>query len=127
MIEKRQFGTQPAMEATTVFDKQDGGTWEPDRAPKKMEEIYKNIQVLNGAPANRLRVIMQNFNRSLGVECNHCHVQANFPSDDKPQKTMARNMVKMVHNINSANFNNQMEVTCWTCHRGAAKPQTLPQ
>jgi hypothetical protein len=126
MVESRQMGTNQPMQATVVFDKQEGSTWEPDRPPKKMEEIYKNIQVLNGVPANRLRPIMQNFNRSLGVECNHCHVQGQFPSDDKPQKTTARNMLKMVHNINQANFNGNMEVSCWTCHRGAAKPQTSP-
>jgi hypothetical protein len=48
-----------------------------------------------------------------------------FDKDDKQQKITARKMIRMVREINQANFNGRNEVTCNTCHRGQAHPQSL--
>jgi hypothetical protein len=69
---------------------------------------------------------MMNLTRWLGVECAHCHVMDAFEKDDKPAKQTARNMFRMVRAINQDNFPGAGPVTCWTCHRGSAKPQSLP-
>lgn len=67
---------------------------------------------------------MRAFASALGVECNHCHVQGNFASDDKPQKEVARKMIVMARQINTNFSDGKMHVTCYTCHRGALEPLT---
>jgi hypothetical protein len=93
-------------------------------APKPAEEVYKNIQVLKGLPAPKLMEVMHSFTHSLGVHCSFCHVEGDFASDDNPKKTTARHMIEMAHAINKNNFNGEMRVTCWTCHRGAEEPES---
>jgi hypothetical protein len=63
------------------------------------------------------------FRAALGVQCTYCHVQGDFASDDNPKKSVARNMLRVAADIN-ANFpDGQRHVTCYTCHRGEAKPR----
>lgn len=47
------------------------------------DEVYKNIQVLKGIPADQLVPAMQFITASLGVECSFCHVENHFDADDK--------------------------------------------
>jgi hypothetical protein len=123
--ERHQYGAEPEGEETHVFDRRPAASWEPDAPPKPAEEVYKNIQIMKGVPAPRLRTVMMNLTKWLGVECAHCHVMGQFEKDDKPAKQTARNMFLMVRSIGQ-NFPGSNPVTCWTCHRGAAKPQSLP-
>jgi hypothetical protein len=94
--------------------------------PKTAEQAFKNIEVLKGVPANQLIPSMQFINASLGVECDFCHVAGAFEKDDKKPKATARKMMEMMFAINKDNFEGQREVTCYSCHRGASKPQTIP-
>ena len=55
-------------------------------APKKAEEVFKNIQVLKGIPADQVFPTMQFITASLGVECDFCHVRDAFEKDDKKPK-----------------------------------------
>jgi len=126
MTERHQYVTEPEGEETQVFDRRPADTWEPDKPPAPAEAVYKNIQIMKGVPAPRLRTVMLNLTTWLGVECAHCHVMGQFEKDDKPAKETARAMFKMVRAINQENFPTTGAVTCWTCHRGAAKPQRLP-
>ncbi len=86
----------------------------------------KNLKVFPAdIPRDRLMGAMQGFTRALGVKCDHCHVQGNFASDDKPDKEIARAMMRMVQNLrqNADQFlpgGRAEKVTCWTCHRGNA-------
>jgi len=57
---------------------------------KTAGEAYKNIQVLKDAPAEQLVPAMQFISASLGVGCDHCHVQGAFEKDDKKGKQTAR-------------------------------------
>jgi len=94
--------------------------------PKKIEEVYKNIQVLVGVPSDRLIPAMEFISSSLGVQCSYCHVAGHFENDDKKPKLVARSMMQMMFAINQSNFHRQREVTCYTCHRGAPTPVATP-
>ncbi len=69
---------------------------------------------------------MTNLTKWLGVECAHCHVPGEFEKDDKPAKQRTREMFGMVRAIGGEYFKNGNPVTCWTCHRGSPKPESLP-
>ncbi|HEX6718872.1 MAG TPA: c-type cytochrome [Pyrinomonadaceae bacterium] len=102
-----------------------------------VEQTHKNIQVLKGLRDSQLFSVMNFVATSLGVRCDHCHVKNGknpttgadnwiWESDDKPKKLIARQMMKMVMDINRANFDSQTSVTCYTCHRGNVIVARLP-
>ena len=95
-------------------------------ASEPTEQVYKNIQVLKGVPADQLIPAMQFITYSLGVQCDFCHVERAFEKDDKENKRTARKMMKMMFAINKDNFDGHQEVTCYVCHRGAHKPVIMP-
>jgi len=95
-------------------------------SPRKAEEQFKNIQVLKGVPADEIFPTMQFITASLGVECDFCHAQNAFEKDDKKTKQTARKMMEMMFALNKDNFDGHREVTCYSCHRGSAKPAAIP-
>src|SRR5919199_5425897 len=97
----------------------------PSRPEKTAEQVYKNIQVFKGLPASQLDADMAFITGSLGVRCNYCHINP-FEKDDKPTKQTARQMVRMVFALNNGSFNGQAAVSCYTCHRGQPRPQSVP-
>jgi len=98
----------------------------PPNTVKTASEQYKNIQVLKDIPADQLVPAMQFMTASLGVECEYCHVHGAFDKDDKKAKVTARKMITMMLAINRDNFEGHREVTCYSCHRGAANPTATP-
>ena len=125
-------------------------------------EPPKNLQVLpKDMSRNQVTALMRTFTAALGVRCEHCHAEdpaataaaaaaaANAPAggrggrggggpqldyslDDKENKKIAREMIKMVMDINGKylpttgrTFTDLTRVTCETCHHGLAKPRTL--
>lgn len=92
-------------------------------AEKTAEQVFKNIQVFQGKPANELRPTMSFIANSLGVRCNFCHAQP-FSADTKPTKATARKMIEMVYAINKSTFNGREEVNCYTCHQGHTRPNS---
>ena len=83
---------------------------------------------------------MKSFTSALGVRCQYCHEgregmpldSFNFRSDDKRTKLTARVMLEMVQEINGRHLTQiperptpSVEVTCMTCHHGAARPREL--
>ena len=97
----------------------------PAHEIKIAEQVYKNIQVFKGIPASDLEPTMAFISGSLGVKCNHCHVNP-FAKDDKPTKQTARQMIRMVFDLNKGSFNDAKAVSCYTCHRGRPKPVSVP-
>ncbi len=93
---------------------------------KTADQAYKNIIELKGTPADDLMPAMQFISSSLGVDCNFCHVQGKMEADDKGPKKTAREMMHMQAEINKASFRGQKQVTCYSCHRGAARPVNMP-
>jgi len=94
--------------------------------PKKAEDVYKNIQVLKGAPADQLVPAMQFIAASLGVDCEFCHVRGGFEKDDLKAKQTARKMMTMMMAINKDHFAGHREVTCFTCHHGGTELSGIP-
>jgi hypothetical protein len=92
---------------------------------KVAEQVYKNIQVFKGLPASDLEPTMAFISGSLGVKCNFCHVNP-FDKDDRPTKQTARRMIRMVFDLNKGSFNGDKAVSCFTCHRGAPQPLSVP-
>jgi len=124
--EKHQYRSEPEGTNVFVFERRPASAWPAVQTGKLAEEVYKNIQIMKGIPAERLQVEMGSFTRWLGVNCAHCHVDGDFVSDAKPAKQTARKMWNMVAAINRDSFGGSGLVTCWTCHRGAVKPESLP-
>ncbi|HEV2101972.1 MAG TPA: c-type cytochrome [Candidatus Acidoferrum sp.] len=95
-------------------------------APKTAAQQFKNVQVLKDIPANQLIPTMQFIAGALGVDCEFCHVERAMDKDDKKEKQTARKMMEMELAINKAHFKNEIEVTCYTCHRGTPHPVGVP-
>jgi tetratricopeptide (TPR) repeat protein len=109
---------------------------------------FTNLQVW---PADTPRAVVLNFmnafDRSLGVECNYCHVQNNgrfdFASDEKREKRVARKMILFRDSINvelaaivdkpvtagptsvEARPGAPTRVLCASCHHGLPVPVPL--
>jgi hypothetical protein len=87
----------------------------------------KNLKVLPADTSQqKIMGMMMGMSKALGVNCDHCHVQAAFDKDEKPEKEVARSMMRMMANLreHAEEFvpDGRIEkVTCWTCHRGSAK------
>jgi Photosynthetic reaction centre cytochrome C subunit len=83
-----------------------------------------NLRVL--PPDTNIRQVMTAFREALGVQCNYCHMQGDFASDDNPKKNTARNMLRIAADVNASFPDGKRHVTCYTCHHGEAKPKTEP-
>ena len=111
---------------------QNGTTTTAQSAPteKTVEQVFKNIKVLNGMPQSQLYPTMRFMAASLGFQCGSCHMLKNgfgdFPADDKPEKQTARDMMRMVQYINKIYAGGNPTVSCYTCHRGSRSPVTAP-
>lgn len=97
---------------------------QPPQRMQPAENVFKNIQVLNGMHAADLQGSMSFIASSLGVDCDYCHVQA-FESDKSPEKLRAREMIRMVRRINQETFHGENVVNCYTCHQGGATPISI--
>ena len=95
-------------------------------ATKTAGQQFKNIEVLKDIPADQLIPTMQFMAGSLGVGCEFCHVEHQMDKDDKKEKQVARKMIEMELAIDKNHFKGELDVTCYTCHRGAAHPVATP-
>jgi hypothetical protein len=101
----------------------------------------QNLQVLpKDTPRADVLAAMRAFTSGLGVQCNYCHVQEgqggrnDFAADDKPQKNIARAMMRISMQANQTIASavttkaatELVRVQCWTCHRGKAVPEVAP-
>jgi hypothetical protein len=69
----------------------------------------------------------ERYNRALGVECTHCHVDGTWRDESKAPFATARNMARMVAALNRDQLRDIGEVSCWTCHGGQVKPARQPR
>ena len=102
----------------------------PAQQDKPTEQVQKNIKVLMGLPQSQLIPVMNYMAASVGRRCNYCHVnnsgQWDYASDEKQEKNTAREMIKLVLDVNKNTFKGNTEVGCYTCHRGRNNPQSIP-
>jgi glutaredoxin len=75
---------------------------------------------------DKLRAVMEEYNRALDVDCSHCHITDRWADESKPQFQTARKMGRMVSEINERLLRDVGQVSCWTCHRGEVRPSRLP-
>jgi hypothetical protein len=108
--------------------------------PQQEAPKFTNLKVLpKDISKDDLGKVMDGFKTALGVKCNFCHAQGkadpkrlDFASDEKPEKDMARQMMKMTSKINKKYFhikgaeapNAVLAVNCISCHNGKAHPET---
>ena len=105
-------------------------------------EKPSNLQVLpKDWPGSRLRPVMIGFTRALGVRCSNCHkgeegkplTTYDFASDENPNKNRAREMLRMLGDINDhlkkiqPSGDKRVNMWCDTCHRGRPRPMTLQE
>jgi len=92
-------------------------------ANKRAEEVYANIKALNGVPYGEVIPGMQVMSEALGVECEHCHSESgDRDAEGNPNKDIARDMIRMVRDLNRRSFGGRSVVGCYTCHRGSPRP-----
>jgi hypothetical protein len=99
-----------------------------------------NTQVIpHSTPVIEVVGTMRNFTSALGMRCQFCHVgregqpleQFDFASDQKRNKLVARQMMRMVAEINRRldtipeRGQPPVTATCTTCHRGVNRPIPL--
>ena len=95
------------------------------------ENVFRNIQVLKGIPADEFMETMGMFAASLVYDCIGCHVEDILVrreafAEPTPRIQRARQMVVMVNALNKQYFAGQPRVTCFTCHRGSGFPEAVP-
>jgi hypothetical protein len=104
-------------------------------------DSFINLKVLpKDIPQRQLIDLMRGFTGALGVRCPYCHVgregmpldSFDFASDRKRTKRTARIMLQMVRRIDDSTLTQiperpspNVEVTCFTCHRGVNRPMPL--
>ena len=98
----------------------------PANEGKTAEQVYKNIKVLQGTPANELNQSMHLMKGAVGLDCLACHIEREWDKDDKPTKDVARKMIVMMNDINTRQFGGRQVVTCNTCHNGHPVPAATP-
>ncbi|PYR82916.1 MAG: hypothetical protein DMG19_20455, partial [Acidobacteria bacterium] len=99
--------------------------------PPMAEEVFKNVQMLKGIPVKEFMGTMGFFSAATGMNCTQCHIEESGGNwaryaDDTDLKRTARRMIAMVNSINQSWFRGQRVVTCYSCHRGGAKPMVIP-
>jgi hypothetical protein len=116
----------------TPLGAQAPGKWPPDSL-LNLKVFPKSTAVMD------LVGTMRNFALGLGVRCQFCHVGEegkplgtfDFASDEKRTKKVAREMIRMVQEINRRldtlpeRKQDGLQVSCITCHRGVSRPVPL--
>ena len=113
-------------------------------AAQERRDIFADPQNLKVLPEDTssadLRATMRGFTRDLGLRCSSCHVgeegqpifDYDFAADDKALKLIARDMMRMVKDINETvgdldrgEDHEFVQVNCVTCHRGQNRPRMI--
>lgn len=110
-------------------------------APAQIPEEFTNLQVLpEDISRGELIGVMRGFSMATGLRCSNCHEGEegqpfstyDFASDEPRLKNVAREMLRMVGDINRqylaalpGNRGPAPTVSCVTCHSGVRRPQTI--
>jgi hypothetical protein len=106
--------------------------------PFRSKSEYTNLQVLPKDISTKAlqHIMVDQFQDGLGVGCSFCHAQEkgslhlDYASDEKPEKEIARAMMRMTTEINKKYFevsrpiigDSLIVVSCNTCHHGVTHP-----
>jgi hypothetical protein len=72
--------------------------------PQMAEEVFKNVQLLEGIPVDQFMGTMGFFSASTGLNCTDCHLDESGGNwakyaDDNARKQMTRRMMQMVNTM----------------------------
>jgi cytochrome c553 len=100
---------------------------------------FKNLKVLpkNISSKDLSKIMVDDFTDGLGVSCGFCHAKQknsnglDYASDERPEKQIARLMMKMTMGVNKKYFNlkhpqvgdSVLVISCVTCHNGLPRPE----
>jgi Photosynthetic reaction centre cytochrome C subunit len=107
---------------STIKDKKDIGC----------DSVFTNIKTFTGTQqvkAEHLLWIMDYWGKALGVSCTHCHNPANWASEEKQTKQIAREMYSLRVTVNNEILKKikglqsaTPRINCGTCHQGKILP-----
>lgn len=105
----------------------------------RLRSNERNLKILPKDISNAdLDSVMETYSKQLNVSCDFCHAKSkinpndlDYASDDKPEKEITRQMMKMTAAINKDFFDytiiykagETMAVSCFTCHDGFPRPE----
>jgi hypothetical protein len=105
---------------------------------KTDQPLYTNLKVLPKQISSRdlQNIMVDDFQDDLGITCGFCHADAkdghglDFASDAKPEKEIAREMMRMTLSVNKKYFKQKhpligsqaLIINCNTCHKGQPFP-----
>ncbi len=100
---------------------------------------FINLKVLPKDVSSKTlqHIMIDEFEDGLGVNCGFCHAEQkgshklDYVSDAKPEKAMARSMMRMTLKLNARYFQVHrpglgdpgLVITCTTCHQGKPHPE----
>ena len=89
---------------------------------------YQGAEGHSGGPGDPRDGVYYGIARESSASSGHVRKERGmaFEKDDKQPKEVARKMIEMMTAINKENFEGKREVTCNTCHHGAAHPVGTP-
>ncbi len=99
----------------------------------RADSVFQKIERLKNVSAERMLGIMDRWGESLGVSCDHCHVNNEWASEVKHEKEITRQMMDLVLQINrdlgkmEALKGADPSISCYTCHHGKTHPDTKPK
>ena len=97
--------------------------------------LREEIEIILGS-GHDAAIMIDDFEDDLGVNCAFCHAEEkgshrpDYASDEKPEKEIARSMMRMTLELNKKFFKLKrpaigaptLEITCNTCHNGQPHP-----
>lgn len=106
-----------------------------DKEKISCDSVFKNlktftVQQKQNIKAEHMMWIMSYWGEALGVSCTHCHNPANWASDEKQAKQIAREMYQLRTTVNEDILKNikglqstTPRINCGTCHQGHLLPK----
>jgi hypothetical protein len=74
-----------------------------------------------------IQLRMQEWNKALGVECTHCHLDGQWSLAYLPTFDLAFRMQRMVNDLNAGALKQYGGITCNTCHQGSITPPKITE
>jgi photosynthetic reaction center cytochrome c subunit len=100
-----------------------------DASGERAIDAYKNVKVLTDLSTEQFNRVMVAITQWVSPEqgCAYCHNTENLADDGLYTKIVARRMLEMTRQINTAYTSHVAEtgVTCYTCHRGQPVPSNV--
>ena len=107
----------------------------PEPGEPLASEVYENVQVLGNVTEGNFLRLMNAMTQWVSPDegCAYCHAQADegiYAPDNVYTKIVSRRMIQMTQVINEewsghVNYNAEVGVNCYTCHRGQPVPSEI--